>query len=143
MIVNNSINWNSITKIEKSKVIKILFKVFKTHFVFENLCILETVLNLIQSHFFSKNIKHTNYVIRWKIPFSKINKCLLFLVEVIKQEEKIILNNGRSNGLSVNIGKLIFFQWMRISARGIAFFKYSCEYFFHFLACYLILLLLW
>lgn len=75
-----------------SKVIKILFKVFKTHLVFVYLCIFETVLNLIQGDFLSKSLKHSNHVIGRKVPFSYSNKNLLFLIEMVEQKQQVILH---------------------------------------------------
>lgn len=45
-----------------SKVIEILFEVFKTHFIFYYFCIFKAILNLIWCNFFSEKLEHFKYI---------------------------------------------------------------------------------
>ena len=62
-----------------SKVIKILFKILKTHFVLEDLCILEAILNLVEGNLFAKGLKHLNNISGGEVAFSGLGENYLSL----------------------------------------------------------------
>jgi hypothetical protein len=53
-----------------SKVIKILFEILETHFVLEDLCVLEAILNFVEGNLFAKGLKHFNNISGGEVAFS-------------------------------------------------------------------------
>lgn len=56
----------------QSKIMKVLFKIFKAHFVFVDFCILEAVFYFIHRDLSPHCLKHPQYILRHQIAFSEL-----------------------------------------------------------------------